>query len=347
MKNTSSGKKLLLVGSTHGSVHLRNYYHLIKDYFEDVLVISTQKIDFCRNEVINFSLKNPLQSRKSVKRIRQIIQEENPDVIHVHQANACAYLTAKANAGKKPLILTTWGSDVLLMPQKGFLYRRIVSYALKHSDVITADAKFMAKAVADIGISTEVVIANYGIEYEQIEIPQKENVIYSNRLHHPLYRIDWVIKAFAEFHKKNPDWKLIVGAKGQKSDELKQLAAEILQEGSYEFIGFVDKDENQRQYLRSKIWVSVPESDGTAISLLEAMGYGCVPVVSDLPANKEWIEDQQNGQIVQNDLKEAIEKAAQMDLSKVQEQNINIVLEKATKKVNREIYQKIYDQLID
>lgn len=341
-----SGKKLLLIGSTHGSVHLANYYHLVKDYFDDVLALTTSEIDFCRHEVINFSLKNPLQIRKSIRRIRTIIQEEQPDVIHVHQANACGYITAKANQGGIPLLLTTWGSDVLLLPQKGALMKRMVRRSLQAADIVTADANYMGDAVKELAPKSHLVIANFGIDYEDVLIPEKEKVIYSNRLHFPLYNIDKIISAFCEFYQKYPDWKLVVGAKGELSDDLKALAKERLPEESYEFIGFVDKEENQRQYLNAQMWVSIPNSDGTAISLLEAMGYGCIPVVSDLPANKEWIEDGSNGVIVSSDLLSAMEKAAEMDVLAVQEKNVLTVQQKATKKVNRAIFYDLYDRCL-
>jgi len=48
------------------------------------------------------------------------------------------------------------------------------------------------------------------------------------------------------------------------------------------------------------VFVSVPRSDATSISLLEAMGHGCLPVLSNLPANGEWVIDGLNGRIVED-----------------------------------------------
>jgi glycosyltransferase involved in cell wall biosynthesis len=53
-----------------------------------------------------------------------------------------------------------------------------------------------------------------------------------------------------------------------------------------------------RAYRRSAVFVSVPESDGTSVSLLEAMGAGCLPVLSNLPANREWVREGDNGLLV-------------------------------------------------
>lgn len=345
-KEAKKNKKLLLIGSTKGSVHVKNYYNLIKDYFDEVLVVSNYPVDFCACKTIDFSIKNPFKTLKSIKGLRKIMQDFNPSVVHVHQANSFGYITAKANKNKFPLVLTTWGSDVLLLPKQGFLYKHIVKKALKGANYITADASFMIKAIKNMGVKTEVLLANFGIEYDNIQIPQKENVIYSNRLHNDLYNIDKIIEAFSEFVKENPTWKLVVGANGNNTENLKQLASNILPPSSYDFIGFVDKEENQKQYLKSKIWVSIPSSDGTAISLLEAMGYGCIPVLGDLPANNEWVKNNENGIIVKESLSKSLTQALSLSIEEVQQKNIELVLNKATKKSNKHKFESLYDKII-
>ena len=46
------------------------------------------------------------------------------------------------------------------------------------------------------------------------------------------------------------------------------------------------------------MFISLPESDSVAVSVLEAMAYGCIPLLSDLPANRELVRDGENGVIV-------------------------------------------------
>jgi glycosyltransferase involved in cell wall biosynthesis len=43
---------------------------------------------------------------------------------------------------------------------------------------------------------------------------------------------------------------------------------------------------------------SILTSDALSVSLLEAMAHGCIPIVSDLPDNREWVEDNKNGIIL-------------------------------------------------
>ena len=347
MSETKPHRKLLLVGPTNGSVHVRNYYHLVKAYFDDVLIVTMNPVDFCKYEIVDFSIKNPLTVFKKTRRIRQIIETYRPDVIHVHQANSVAYLTCRANRLNIPLVLTCWGSDVLLLPQMGKMYRHIVKYALRKSTVVTADAHYMADAIYQLGEKKEVIIVNFGIDFDtSLVIPPKENYIYSNRLHKDVYNIETIVLAFAAFVKSHPDWKLIIGAVGDNTDKLKKLASEKLPENSFEFIGFVDAAENQKYYLKSRIWVSIPSSDGTSISLLEAMGYGCIPVVSDLPANKEWITHGKNGLIAENTLVKTLEQAIHLNLAEVQKVNRQIIIEKGTREINRTVFLEIYNSIL-
>jgi glycosyltransferase involved in cell wall biosynthesis len=46
------------------------------------------------------------------------------------------------------------------------------------------------------------------------------------------------------------------------------------------------------------VYVSTSLSDSTSVSLLEAMAAGTFPVVTDIEANHEWIDDGENGFLV-------------------------------------------------
>ena len=44
--------------------------------------------------------------------------------------------------------------------------------------------------------------------------------------------------------------------------------------------------------------ISLPQSDSVSVSVLEAMAHGCVPLLSDLPANHELVRSGHNGLIL-------------------------------------------------
>lgn len=342
-------KKLLLVGSN--SIHVYNYIELIKNYFDEIVLITNEKREGTNIKTIeaDFHL-TPANRFKTVSKIRKAIKEFSPSVIHIHQANSYAYFTLKAaRKFNVPKILTAWGSDILVLPHKGFLYRKIVEYNLRHSDAFTSDSKFMAKEMQRLAgqKQLDITIANFGIDPPELNL-KKENIIYSNRLHKKLYRVDKVIEAFKLFldHAQEKNWQLVIAATGEETENLKQLAVKLQIDDKINFAGWVDKKLNAEFYAKAKLFISIPESDATAISLLEAMMNGCIPVLSDLPANREWVQDNQNGIIINSLSENMLERALKLDGEKVAERNKKIIVEEGTKDANRKKFVAMYDKLL-
>jgi glycosyltransferase involved in cell wall biosynthesis len=345
-------KKLLLIGSN--CIHTFNFFTLIKDYFKEIVLVTNTQHQFQDIKLIscyhvNPSLKNPLNYFKSIKSYKNILLKEKPDIIHIQQITTYSYLLIKALKKLNlniPVVVTAWGSDILINPHKGFLYKKMVQYVLNNGNIFTADAQFLLDEMKKLTLrKIEVTVANFGINVENIPT-KKENIIYSNRLHKSLYRIDKIIIAFAKFLQQYSDWKLVVAATGTETENLKRLCKTLEIESKVEFLGWVDAKTNSENYAKAKIWVSIPESDATSISLLEAMSLDCIPIVSCLPANKEWIEDAVNGLIIEDIDSNFLARFAEINCEKAIYINKQIIAEKGTKEVNRNIFIKVYEQLL-
>ena len=342
-------RKLLLISSN--TIHTYKYLQLIEDYFDEVLLITNEKskvYDYPTVE-LNFNLKiKTLFS--TVKEIKKQIELFQPSIIHIHQANSYAFFALLAcRKSFIPTVLTAWGSDVLILPKSNFLLKKMVRFNLRNADFLTSDSIYMAQEMEKIApLKNRIIIANFGIDVTPTNC-EKENIVYSNRLHKKLYRVDKIIEAFSLFYtNNNTDWKLVIAATGTETDILKIKAAELNLEHAIEFVGWIQKEDNEQWYSKAKIWVSIPESDATSISLLEAMACGCIPVVSDLPANREWIQSGLNGIIV-NDLEsDFISDALKLNLAEAINMNKNRIEKDGTKASNRikfiQLYQTILEQ---
>ncbi len=341
-------KKLLLVGSN--TIHTYKYLEMVAFYFDEILLITDSKREgFSYNSIcLDFSL-NSKVILKTPKKIAQIIRDFEPSLIHIHQANSYAYYTLSASKNYDiPTVLTTWGSDILLVPKKGFLLKRMVKYNLKKANYLTADSIFVAEEIKRLQPAVkEVLIANFGIDVSKLEL-EKENIIYSNRLHKKLYRIENIIKTFKNFIQKREEenWKLVIAGSGEDTDKLKQLIEDLALSAKVDFVGWVDKAQNESWYSKARIWVSIPESDATSISLLEAMYCGCIPIVSDLPANKEWIVDGVNGIIIQNLEEDFFERALLLNESDLQKVNFERIEQDGTKEINAKKFIHLYDKIL-
>ena len=342
-------KKLMIIGSN--SIHVYNYINLVKDYFDEILLITNKKREGTDVKTIELDFHLKLSSRiKTVGKIKNLIQEYSPSIIHIHQMNSYAYYSLiAARKSSVPKILTAWGSDVLLSPKKNYLLKKMVQFNLRHADFFTSDSEFMAEEMRSLlpKRKLDILIANFGIEIIEKDL-LKENIIYSNRLHKKLYQIESVINTFKLFLENSIDktWKLVIAATGEETDNLKSLVEQLNLTENVEFAGWVNNEKNIEYYSKAKLFVSIPESDATSISLLEAMAYGCIPVLSDLPANREWIDDGKNGIIVNSPSENIFERALKLNISEVASINKRIIIEKGTKVANKKKFIQLYDHLL-
>jgi len=344
-------KKLLIISTN--SIHLYNFYKLVKDGFESVAIVTNEQnpnLNYNNSQIyyLNFSVKSPIRFYKSLKMLKRILNDYKPDIIHSQQITTNSYLAVKAGLSAKiPVVVTAWGSDVLLTPSKGYFYKKMVRYILLYGSAFSADSEYVAKKMDELANrKLNTSIANFAA-IEPAENPKKENIIYSNRLLNKLYRIDSIIKAFAVFVKNMDynDWRLFIAGEGSETEALKDLSISLNIADKVKFCGWLSSEENWDNYKRARIFVSVPESDGTSISLLEAMAAGCMPVVSDLPANNEWIKNYENGIIVSDLNTNFFEEAIKIDESKAMSVNRNLILTKASFKANQESFFNIYKKL--
>jgi glycosyltransferase involved in cell wall biosynthesis len=339
-------KKLLVIGTD--TIHTYNYIALIEDYFDDILLITDiiKKEEKVKAITADFSLK-PANLFKTPKRIKKIVEDFNPDVVHIHQANSVAFFSLLSGVSKKyPTVLTAWGSDILVVPKKSWLLKKMVQYNLNKAQYFTSDSQFMADEMMVLNNKVKkVLIANFGINVEVQDVP-KENIIYSNRLHKPLYNIDQIIDSFADFAKVEEEWKLVIGATGESTDALKAKVTKMKLEDKITFVGWVNKEVNASWYSKAKIWASIPDSDATSISLLEAMACGCIPVVSDLPANHEWVQDNVNGIIVAKTEENFFQRALQIDAEKAIEINKKRIEKDGLKSANKQKFINLYCEML-
>ncbi len=296
-------------------------------------------------------------SWSAVRRIRALMRQWSPSVIHAHQVNSVAWHAVRAARGAVPVVLTLWGSDVLTLPSRSPLHRWMVRSALQGAAAWTADARVLLDAATQIagpcaGIRREWI--PIGIDAPPPGSQTREHRLLSCRLHKPLYRIDAILRAFASLPASRADWVLEVAASGEQTPALQQLAAELGVAERVEFSGMLGAAALWRAYRRSAVFVSVPETDGTSVSLLEAMAAGCLPVLSDLPANREWVETGQNGLLVADpaQLGEALEQAIDwLESGRWAREgrpiNEALVAEKALFPRNIEQFIALYDELME
>jgi glycosyltransferase involved in cell wall biosynthesis len=250
------------------------------------------------------------------------IKRIQPDLVHVSYLSPHDTLVAFMNF--HPLVLTAWGGDVLLKDTSlsvALAYRLTTRFAVRKADLITSVSNQLQTTLEEMnGERTPNIVLRFGVDTDKFQIlregkrelrkgfgfPEDMNIVLSFRWIAPLYNTDTIIKAIPTVLKSKPDTFFVFKGLRKQADQKERNYFNFLNHLIKEFniarqIRFLD-DLTEREvvglYNASDLSLSVPSSDGTPLSVLEAMACGTPVIVSDLPSLQDLIEHRINGCIV-------------------------------------------------
>jgi len=250
---------------------------------------------------------NALRYRR--RGLARVIRDVSPDVLHAHYVVEYGFFAA--TAGFHPLVVTAWGSDVLVAARSSPLARLIARYTLRRADLVTSNNEHMTAQLRAMGVSDDrlatIVFGTDAFFLERHadsvnllppEAGHPPTIISTRSLDSPLYNVDLVLRAMALLRTRLPDTQLLVAGTGRLRPKLEALARDLGLDQSVRFLGWLDDPALRDAFHRSHVYVSAPNSDATSVATLSAMAAGCFPVLSDLPTQREWVEDGVNGFLV-------------------------------------------------
>jgi glycosyltransferase involved in cell wall biosynthesis len=187
----------------------------------------------------------------------------------------------------------------------------------------------------------------------KIELNKRPFTILSNRNLLPIYNVSLLIRALPIILKEEPRTKFLIAGDGSEKENLESEVENLNLGHSVQFVGRVPHKEMPNLLSQADIYVSTSLYDGTSVSLLEAMGSGTFPIVTDIPPNREWIVPGQNGFLVpvneEKILAEKILKAIRNKdlIERSRDKNFCLIKEKALWPVNIARTKGIYRIVLD
>ncbi len=338
--------RLVVIGPS--STHVDRFIGLVINNYDEVIYIGENHLETehkIKQYTVNFRSKNILSILKNRRKLATILANERPNLVHIQQVNRVAFI-AKGVLKKLKInyVVTAWGSDVLLIPNKNRIYKKMTQSVLNSASAITVDSNEMVQTVRQLTKNPTISVVFFGIK--PIGNHPKEKLIFSNRALYPIYRVESIIKEFSEFNKQHLDFRLVIAGTGPEEPKLRSLVKDLSLDDFVDFVGWLKEEQNNNYYKRALIYVSLPISDGTSVSLLEAMSAGCIPIVADLAVSHEWIETNRNG-IIKSDQENSFELAIQMDQEAAANLNSKIIGERATSEIASEKLKEIHLKLIN
>lgn len=223
------------------------------------------------------------------------------DWLHAHYLTShgtLAWLARKGWGLRARIAGSAWGSDILVTPARSAAYRWLTRRVLAACALTTSDSHTMAQRMSELGAG-EVMTFPFGLD----ALPDAPGAkapwsFFANRGLEPLYRPQRVLELFGVVARQRPEARLQVANDGSCLAALHQQAQALGLADRIEFVGRLDATVQARSYARAQWYLSQPASDSVSVSVLEAMAQGCIPLLSDLPANRELVRDGDNGLIV-------------------------------------------------
>jgi glycosyltransferase involved in cell wall biosynthesis len=296
------------------------------------------------------------------------IRKVDPDLVQVHYASKG--LATLAIIKRKPLLVTTMGSD--LVPNIGyrFPFRYWIDLILDRATLVTARSNFMKDRLLKMGVEERKIEVNsWGIDMDHFKrnrhtqklkqkfgIDPEAFVFFDPRSANSLYNKDIIIRAFSKLvDNSSENTVLVIAAMFATADQLhglKELVSQLGIESMVHFIGNIAYEEMPEWYSLSECTISVPSSDGMPQTIFEAWACGSFLIVGDLPQYNEFVEDGVSAKRVAirdvEDLRLAMSWI--LENPEIRKDAVRIGREKAAhfadRKVQKEHYQEIVKRLL-
>ena len=239
--------------------------------------------------------------------LKRVIREIQPDLLHAGPIQTAGLLAALS--GFQPLVSMSWGSDLLREADRNIWLRWATRYTLKHSQVMIGDCDPVRQKAIGYGMpDARVVTFPWGVDlvHYNPDGPSRRAanqpvfsgapfILLSTRGWEPIYGVDVIARAFVKAARQLPQLKLLMLGNGSQASLLRKIFAdgEVLEQ--VHFPGQVNQNDLPQFFRTADLYVSASHSDGTSISLLEAMACGRPVLVSDIPGNRPWIEPGKQG----------------------------------------------------
>jgi glycosyltransferase involved in cell wall biosynthesis len=298
------------------SVHTQKWVSYFAERGHDVHLVSRKSFE--GNGIENIKLYRLTSFRYPVLlrypydaiKVRGLIKEIKPDILHIHYATGYGLLGALS--GFHPFILSAWGSDVLVAPRQSTIYRWIVKFAIRQADIIHCDADHIRGPLMELGAKPQKInLIYFGVDTQKFKPTPRSNklrselgildspTVISSRSLKPIYDIGTLIDSIPAVLKEIPGVKFLIAGGGSEEQKLKEQARSLGISSSVVFTGWIDNDELPLYLNSADIYVSTSLSDaGLASSTAEAMACGLPVIITDFGDNKKWVEDGTNGFLI-------------------------------------------------
>jgi glycosyltransferase involved in cell wall biosynthesis len=308
----------------------------------------------------------PLTLPRYAPAFQTLVNQIQPDLIHALRIPFEGMLGSYSPQGF-PFLAGTWGNDLTLHAKGSPLMRTFTRRCLRRADGLSSDTMRDVDLAKSWGLRstspTLVVPGSGGIDLESIQnssgfspaaygIPADQPLIVNPRGIRPgSVHQDVFFAAIPNILEKQPECAFLCpGLAGVKQAE--EWVAHYGIEYKVFLLPNLPQSELWSLFKTSQVFVSPSSHDGTPNSLLESMACGCFPVVGDIQSLREWVQEGENGFLIDPRDSDALAMAVLEALEnrnlrkRASETNLMIIKQRAAQRVTRPKIEKFYSRFI-
>jgi len=241
-------------------------------------------------------------------RLRRLIRDEQPDIVHTWLFAANAYgrlMVGRRRSSRPKLIVSERCVDVWKAGWQLWLDQKLIA----RTDRLIGNSVAVSEFYNSIGFPEDrITVIPNGIEVSdpdpferdallaELEIPNGVPVIgFVGRLARQK-RVDDLVFAMALVAILRPDAHMLIVGEGSERDKLMKFARDINIDSHTRFTGH-RTDVAKLLRIMELFWIA-SDFEGQSNSIMEAMAAGLPVIASDIPPNRELVVDGETGFLV-------------------------------------------------
>jgi L-malate glycosyltransferase len=281
----------------------------IKEHFKELILRILKKVSLKLYYIFRIYL---FKSAGLFKEMNDL----KPDIVHAHFCSDNGRIAYYS--GFKPYIVSCWGSDLLIHPEKSRYLKNEIQNVLQNASYIHSCAnQLTSKIKNDFNITEDKIIEiQYGLKPQIIQyLGDREIGISDNRIikiictraAKSVYDNESIILAAKIMQTKGLNIEIKMFTDGPLFKNYQKMISKLNLK-NFSLLHNLKHIDLYDEYKKSDIYLSASISDGLSISLIEAFSSKLYPIVSDIEANRNVIHHKENGLLFKINSPESIVK---------------------------------------
>lgn len=243
-----------------------------------------------------------------IKSVRKLMQTENIDIIHCHQYTPFVYGVIAALLTNAKVVFTEHGrfhpdryswKRRLINPLLGLTTSSIVAISSATKDALAEFEWFRRGSIQVIYNGIAATTPTDTKQDNEFNLTDRNLVFGTITRFDTIKNLPMMVNAFAKVHKQHPDVRLLLVGDGDQKPAIEQLVEALNLKKVVIFTGF---QTNTKKFMSLiDVYILSSFSEGTSMTLLEAMSFSTSCIVTDVGGNIELIQNDVNGLVVESD----------------------------------------------